>query len=101
LQSVTASPTDLRISDNPDESRYEARIGAELVGYLSYDLQEGQIALLHTQVDRSTKGQGIGSRLVAEALEDIRGRGLSTRVVCPFVRAFLRRHPEYSDVAPA
>jgi predicted GNAT family acetyltransferase len=98
---VTTSPADVRITDNPDESRYEARIGEELVGYLAYDLQAGQIALLHTQVDRSTKGQGIGSRLVAEALEDIRARGLSTRVVCPFVRSFLRRHPEYSDVAPS
>jgi uncharacterized protein len=101
MASVTTAPTDLRITDNPEESRYEARIGADLVGYLAYDLQAEQIALLHTQVDRSAKGHGIGSRLVAEALEDIRGRGLSTRVVCPFVRAFLRRHPEYSDVAPS
>jgi predicted GNAT family acetyltransferase len=88
--------TELVVSDNRDAQRYEARLGEDLVGYLAYDLEEGQIALLHTEVDREAKGQGIGSKLVAAALEDVRDRGLSTRVVCPFVRAFLRRHPEYS-----
>jgi uncharacterized protein len=91
--------SELVISDNRDEQRYEARLGEDLVGYLAYELQPSQIVLVHTQVDRAAKGQGIGSRLVAAALEDIRDRGLSTRVLCPFVRAFLRRHPEYSDVA--
>jgi uncharacterized protein len=89
--------TELVISDNRDAQRYEARLGEELVGYLAYDLKERQIALLHTEVDREAKGQGIGSKLVAAALDDIRDRGLSTKVVCPFVRAFLRRHPEYSS----
>jgi uncharacterized protein len=88
--------TELVVSDNRDAQRYEARLGEDLVGYLAYDLEEGQIALLHTEVDREAKGQGIGSKLVAAALEDVRDRGLSTKVVCPFVRAFLRRHPEYS-----
>jgi predicted GNAT family acetyltransferase len=88
--------TEVVVSDNPDAQRYEARLGEDLVGYLAYDLKEGQIALLHTQVDREAKGQGIGSKLVAAALDDIRDRGLSTKVVCPFVRAFIRRHPEYS-----
>lgn len=90
--------TEVVISDNPDAQRYEARLDEDLVGYLAYDLKEGEIALVHTQVDREAKGQGIGSRLVAAALEDVRDRGLSARVVCPFVRAFLRRHAEYADV---
>jgi predicted GNAT family acetyltransferase len=89
--------SELVISDNRDAQRYEARVGEELVGYLAYDLKERQIALLHTEVDREAKGQGIGSKLVAAALDDIRDRGLSKKVVCPFVGAFLRRHPEYSS----
>lgn len=90
--------TEVVITDNPDAQRYEARLDGDLVGYLAYDLSEGEIALVHTQVDREAEGQGIGSRLVAAALEDVRDRGLSARVVCPFVRAFLRRHPEYAGV---
>jgi predicted GNAT family acetyltransferase len=89
---------ELRIVDNPDEQRYEARLGDELVGHLVYGEKAGQIVLLHTEVDRSVEGHGIGSRLVAAALKDIRDRGLSARIVCPFVRAYVRRHPEYSDL---
>jgi uncharacterized protein len=93
---VTTS--ELRVTDNTDDQRYEAHIGCDLVGYLTYEQKTGQIVLLHTEVDRSVKGKGVGSRLVAAALDDIRSRGLSTRILCPFVRAYVRRHPEYSDL---
>jgi predicted GNAT family acetyltransferase len=56
---------------------------------------------LHTEVDPAVEGTGVGSELVAAALHDIRERGLSAVVICPFVRAYMRRHPEYADlVAP-
>jgi predicted GNAT family acetyltransferase len=45
------------------------------------------------------EGQGVGSRLVAGTLDDIRSRGLSILVVCPFVRAYILGHPEYADMA--
>jgi predicted GNAT family acetyltransferase len=90
--------SELRIVDNKDAQRYEARLGDDLVGYLAYGLKPGQIVLVHTEVDRSVKGQGVGSRLVAAALDDIRGRGLSAQILCPFARAYARRHPEYSDL---
>jgi uncharacterized protein len=89
---------ELQIVDNPDEQRYEARLGDDLVGYLAYGLEPELITLVHTEVERSVKGQGVGSRLVAAALDDIRGRGLSARILCPFARAYVRRHPEYSDL---
>jgi predicted GNAT family acetyltransferase len=52
-------------------------------------------------VDPSVEGKGVGSQLVEGALEDIRGRGLSVTVVCPFIGTYLRRHPEYADVVAA
>jgi uncharacterized protein len=54
--------------------------------------------LVHTDVAPSAEGQGIGSRLVAGALDDIRSRGLRVVPVCPFVTAYLRRHPEQRDL---
>jgi predicted GNAT family acetyltransferase len=42
---------------------------------------------------------GVGSRLARGALEDARARGLKVTVVCPFITAYLRRHPgEYEDL---
>jgi predicted GNAT family acetyltransferase len=32
------------------------------------------------------------------ALADLRGRGLKIVPICPFVRAYLQRHPEYGDL---
>jgi hypothetical protein len=49
-------------------------------------------------VARSFEGRGIGGRLVAWALEDLRRRGLRIAVECPFVASYLRRHPEYDDL---
>jgi predicted GNAT family acetyltransferase len=56
------------------------------------------IVLVHTEVAASAEGHGLGSRLVAGALDDIRARGLRLVPVCPFVTAYLRRHPEQQDL---
>jgi predicted GNAT family acetyltransferase len=46
----------------------------------------------------SLENKGLGARLVAGALDDIRARGLRVVPFCPFVRAYIRRHPEYADL---
>ena len=56
------------------------------------------ITLVHTDVDPKWEGQGVGSELVRGALDDLRARGLKVRPLCPFVAAFIRRHPEYEDL---
>ena len=76
---------DLTVHDNAEERRYEARIGSKVVGVLSYQAEPGRLTLIHTEVDPAAEGKGVGSRLVAGALEDIRSRGLSLVPVCPFV----------------
>jgi predicted GNAT family acetyltransferase len=89
---------EIRVTDNPEEHRYEARVGEDVRGFLDYHLQPGLMTIMHTEVDRAAEGKGVGSALAAGALDDIRRRGLSILVVCPFVRAYLRRHPEYADL---
>jgi predicted GNAT family acetyltransferase len=89
---------EVRVADNPDEHRYEAQIDDKVVGYIAYHLQPRRITLLHTEVDPAFEGRGVGSRLVAAALEDIRSRDLSVRPVCPFVRDFIANHAEYADL---
>jgi predicted GNAT family acetyltransferase len=96
---VTAPPDDLEIVDNPDESRYEARLGGRVVGISQYELGDRRITFLHTEVDPSVEGRGIGSRLARGVLADARRRGLGVTALCPFIAAFLRRHQgEYEDL---
>ena len=93
-----ATSTELSVADNADERRYEARMGSEVVGFITYRQAPGRMTLIHTEVDPAVEGKGVASQLVTWALDDIRRRGLSIVPFCPFVLAYLRRHPEYSDL---
>jgi hypothetical protein len=94
------SPGDdgLRIADEPGRQRYEARFGDDVVGFIEYRSVRGRRILIHTEVDPAVEGRGVGTRLVSWALDDIRAHGLSVTVKCPFVAAFLERHPERRDL---
>jgi hypothetical protein len=92
--------TETRIADAPESSRFEIRLGDELAGLLQYRLQGESISLLHTEIDERFEGRGLGSRLIAFALDDARARGLAVLPFCPFVKAYLERHGEYLDLVP-
>ena len=88
----------LVIRDNPDEQRYEAVRDGKVVGFIDYVTASDphRLVLVHTEVDPSVEGAGVGSQLVAAALDDIHARGLGLVPACPFVSAYLRRHPQQS-----
>jgi uncharacterized protein len=93
--------SDLRVVDNTDQRRYELWLGDTRAGMIAYQAGPDAIQLIHTEVDPAFAGQGLGGRLVGGALDDIRASGRKLVPICPFVRAYLRRHPEYEDlVAP-
>jgi predicted GNAT family acetyltransferase len=95
---VTDVADGLRIVDNADNQRYEAVLDGRVVGISQYTLADDVITFLHTEVDPSVEGRGIGSRLAAGALDDVRRRGLRVIATCPFIAAYLRRHRDYADL---
>ncbi len=42
--------------------------------------------------------QAIGSAIARAALDSARARGLRVIPQCPFIRAYIERHPEYQDL---
>ena len=44
------------------------------------------------------EGQGLGAVLVKGALADVRASGRRAVPVCPFVAAYVKRHPEEADI---
>ena len=93
---MTSEPV---VRDDPQELRYEALVDGRVVGIIRYRVEPGAIiVLVHTEVDEELEGTGVASRLVRGALDDIRSRGLGIVPVCPFVRSFIGRHPEYADL---
>jgi predicted GNAT family acetyltransferase len=90
---------DVEVRDNPEESRFEAYVDGKLAGFSAYDVGHGTINFVHTEVDDAYEGHGVGSVLVRRMLDQIRERGdLRVTASCPFVRAWLRRHPDYQDL---
>lgn len=53
----------------------------------------------HTGVPDAIAGRGIAGALVRYMLTDARARGERVRPSCSYVAAWLRRHPEFDDVA--
>jgi predicted GNAT family acetyltransferase len=82
------------VRNNPEEARFEAEVGGRRA-LLTYERADGEIRMLHTEVPGEHQGRGVGSHLVRAALEHARAEGLRVVPLCPFVRAYLERHPEY------
>jgi predicted GNAT family acetyltransferase len=89
---------EVTVRDNPAELRYEALADGELLGEIRYRTEPGLVVLVHTEVEPRAEGTGVGSQLVKRALDDIRARGLRVVPLCPFVTAYIRRHPDYADL---
>jgi hypothetical protein len=86
---------EITVADNPDADRYEITVDGERAGFVTYRLSPGVITFLHTETDPPRQRRGLGSRLVRDALDDARGRGLTVRPLCPFVAWFIETHAEY------
>ena len=85
------------VRDDPAEQRYELAAGGD-TAYAAYDLTGDTITFTHTVVPPAHQGEGLGTRLVAGALADVRRRGLEVVPQCPFVAAYMNAHPETHDL---
>jgi hypothetical protein len=89
----------IAVRDNSEEHRYEALADGTLAAVTTYrDRADGARVFLHTQTEPEFGGKGVASTLVRRALETEREQGRRVVPVCPFVAAFVERHPEYKDV---
>jgi predicted GNAT family acetyltransferase len=86
------------VRDVPESGRYEIRDGDRLLGIAAYERRGDAIRFTHTEVNPDAGESGVGSRLVRAALDDVRGKGLQVVPLCPFVRGWIERHPEYADL---
>ena len=91
---MSTESAQITVRDNRDELRYELLVDGMPAGEILYRLRSDAVVLVHTEIAPQFEGQGLGSKLVAGALADIRARGLRPVAVCPFVRAYLQAHPE-------
>jgi uncharacterized protein len=86
-----------RVHNNTALNRFELDAdGHVAVAY--YRLAPGVITFTHTEVPAKLSGRGIGSALARGALDQVRAQSLKVVAQCPFIAAFISKHPEYSDL---
>lgn len=85
------------VVNNKAQNRYELTLDGHLAATY-YKVADGVITFIHTEVPPELGGQGIGSRLVKGALDQVRADGLKVVAECPFVKAYIEKHGEYADL---
>ena len=85
------------VRNNPAEHRYELTVDGHLAATY-YKIADGVITFVHTEVPDALAGRGVGSKLVKGALDQVRGAGLKVVPQCPFVKAYIEKHAEYTDL---
>ena len=77
----------------PDAHRFEATVDGH-AGRLEYEVHEGVLTIVHTEVDPALEGRGVAGALVRAALDHARANGLKVRARCAYAASYMERHPE-------
>ncbi len=85
------------VHDDSAAKRYELVIG-DKTAFAAYERDGDAMIFTHTIVPQGLEGHGVGSKLIAGALADVRAKGLRVRPLCSFVTGYMKRHPENDDL---
>ncbi|NUR29569.1 MAG: N-acetyltransferase [Catenulispora sp.] len=94
---MTEQPTKTEVVDNELEDRFEIWYGDHLAGFADYRRRAGATIFVHTEIADEFGGKGLGSVLARHALDATVARGETIVPVCPFISAYLRKHPQYAE----
>ena len=88
--------SDVVVTKNADEHRYEARVDGMLAGIAEYQLTDELVVFTHTEVFPDFEGQGVGGALARFGLDDVRDEGVrKVMPLCPFIKGWIGKHRDY------
>lgn len=94
-----SNPTARHVVHNEQEHRFELPIEDDAIATLGYDRDEaGRYVLTYTRVPNEYSGRGIASKLALDVFEIARTRGFRLILRCPYLTAWLGRHPEFAGL---
>ena len=88
----------LEVINNKTKNQFEANLDGKTALIKYRKEADGTLNLFHTEVPEEFEGKGVGSQLVKNVLEQIKAGNLKINPSCPFVAAYIKRHPEYNNL---
>jgi uncharacterized protein len=88
---------DIAIVNEPEHHRFATRVNG-LLAQVAYRLNGDVITFTHTEVPDALSGRGIANKLAVHVLEYAKEHQLRVIPMCPFIAAYIKRHPEYAPL---
>lgn len=83
---------------NEAKKRFELEVEGK-TAFIEYILtNDNSMFLTHTEVPVALEGKGVGSAIVSKTLEYIKEKGYTLAPLCPFVAAYVKRHPDWKSI---
>lgn len=86
------------VKHNKHHHQFELNTEGKLSIVVYQFVDDETLALTHTEVHPDLEGKGVGSALVQGVLEFAERNNLHIVPLCPFVAAYIKRHPEWQRV---
>ncbi len=88
----------IEVRNDPENRQFIVEVDGRAVGKAEYRLRGDTYLFIHTEVDSEFQGRGVANRLARWALDDVRNQGRTLVPLCPFIAAYIKRHPEYDEI---
>ncbi len=87
----------MKITDNKEKSRFEASVDGHLA-LIEYSVMPNIVSLNHIEVDKELEGRGVATEMAESVLLQLELRGLKVVPICPFIKNYINKHPEWSSI---
>ena len=88
---------EISVSENTERKRFETEVEGK-IAFVEYIRAKDAVYLTHTEVPKGLEGKGVGSGLVKGVLKILDEEGAKIAPLCPFVAAYIKRHPEWKRI---
>lgn len=79
------------------DKRFEINVNGHYA-FIDYHEKTHQISLIHTEADPELAGSGAAAAVVEKTLNYIEESGKKLLPFCPYVFAFIKKHPEWKRI---
>ncbi|WP_299521006.1 N-acetyltransferase [Winogradskyella sp.] len=88
---------DIPLVKNDEKKRFEINIDG-YYAFINFGEYGNHIALVHTETEPELAGKGAAAAVVEKTLRYIEDNGKLLMPYCPYVFAYIKRHPEWKRI---